>query len=158
MCWCVGRLVVRRVPAPSLFLLLDARRRCAARCGRLQRNCLVAGVWAAENRAAAVRAGRKLDRIVIVRWINRAMNVANITVVLVFAGLTVACVGETATDSSATPRIVEVFACSDYCPGPKEKYMKRVYEGVTDDEECRSLGGRLYTITGWGKRTICEVQ
>ena len=86
------------------------------------------------------------------------MNLANVTVVLLLAGATLACVGETATESSATPKIVEVFACSDYCPGPEEKYIKRVYEGVTDDAECRKLGGRLYTIAGWGKRTICEVR
>lgn len=80
------------------------------------------------------------------------------TVVLLLAGATVACVSETITESLDTPRIVDVFACSDYCPGPEEKYMKRVYDGVTDEEACRKLGGRLYTIVGWGKRTICEVQ
>jgi len=86
------------------------------------------------------------------------MKLVNITVVLLLAGAAVACVSETATESSATPRIVEVFACSDYCPGPEEKYIKRVYDGVTDEEECRKLGGKLYTIAGWGKRTVCEVQ
>ena len=57
-----------------------------------------------------------------------------------------------------TPKIVEVFACSDNCPGPKDQYMKRVYEGVTDEEECRKLGGHPYTIVGWGKRVVCEVR
>jgi hypothetical protein len=86
------------------------------------------------------------------------MNLANITIVLLLAGATVACVSETGTEPPDTPRIVEVFACSDYCPGPEEQYMKRVYEGVSNAAECRKLGGRLYTITGWGKRTVCEVQ
>jgi hypothetical protein len=36
--------------------------------------------------------------------------------------------------------------------------MKRVYEGVTDEEECRKLGGHPYTIVGWGKRVVCEVR
>jgi len=79
------------------------------------------------------------------------------TVLLIAAGAVAACVGDTDTESPDTPGIVEVFACSDYCPGPEEQYIKRVYEGVTDEEQCRKLGGELYTITGWGKRTICEV-
>jgi len=86
------------------------------------------------------------------------MNLGNVTVVLLWAGATVACVSEPDTESLDTPGIVEVFACSDYCPGPEEIYIKRVYDGVTDEEECRKLGGKLYTIAGWGKRTVCEVQ
>lgn len=86
------------------------------------------------------------------------MNLPNVTAVLLLAGAAVGCVGKTDTASPDTPRIVEVFACSDYCPGPEERYIKRVYEGVTDEEECRKLGGRLYVIAGWGKRTICEVR
>ena len=85
------------------------------------------------------------------------MKQRNVTVVILWAAATVACVSEPDAESLDTPRIVEVFACSDYCPGPEEKYMKRVYEGVTDEAECRRLGGRLYTIVGWGKRTVCEV-
>jgi hypothetical protein len=54
--------------------------------------------------------------------------------------------------------IVKVFACSDYCPGPEEKYIKRVYEGVTDVDECRKLGGKPYTYLGWGQRSVCEVK
>lgn len=79
-------------------------------------------------------------------------------VVLLFAGATVACISKTDTESLDTPKIVEVFACSDYCPGPEEEYIKRVYDGVTDEKECRELGGKLYMIAGWGKRTVCEVQ
>ena len=86
------------------------------------------------------------------------MNLANISVFLSAALTVTACMGETATEPSDKPKIVEVFACSDYCPGPKEQYIKRVYEDVTDGEECSRLGGKLYVITGWGKRTICEVQ
>lgn len=53
------------------------------------------------------------------------------------------------------PPIVEVFACSDYCPGPKEKYLKMVYEGVNDEETCRKLGGKPYTYLGWGSYFVC---
>jgi hypothetical protein len=53
------------------------------------------------------------------------------------------------------PPIVDHFACSDYCPGPREKYMVKVYKGVTDPDECRSLGGRPATYTGWGTFHIC---
>ena len=53
------------------------------------------------------------------------------------------------------PAIVEVFACSDYCPGPEEQYVKHVYEGVSDEAECRALGGEPYTYYGWGEFTVC---
>jgi hypothetical protein len=86
------------------------------------------------------------------------MNMARRSVFLLVAGASAACVSETDTESLNAPKIVEVFACSDYCPGPEEKYIKRVYDGVTDEEECRELGGKLFTVTGWGERTICEVQ
>lgn len=38
-------------------------------------------------------------------------------------------------------------------PGPEERYIKRVYDGVTDEEECRKLGGRPYTYIGSGEQT-----
>ena len=60
-------------------------------------------------------------------------------------------------EDSGSPEIIEVFACSDNCPGPREQYIKRVFAGVTDEDECRKLGGRPYTYVGWGKRTVCEV-
>ncbi len=53
------------------------------------------------------------------------------------------------------PPIVEVFACSDYCPGPQKKYIKKVYEDVSSEGECRRLGGKPYTYFGWRKYTIC---
>ena len=62
--------------------------------------------------------------------------------------------GPTENDSEK-PEIVEVFACSDYCPGPEEKYLKRVYAGVTEKEECLALGGRPYSYIGWGRFTVC---
>jgi len=86
------------------------------------------------------------------------MNLAGISVFFLLCAGTAACIGETDTGAMDRPNIIEVFACSDYCPGPEEQYMKRVYEGVTDEKECRELGGEPYTIVGWGKRTICEVQ
>lgn len=58
-------------------------------------------------------------------------------------------------DDRTRPRIIEVFACSDYCPGPEEKYLKRVYEGVDDEETCRKLGGKPYTYIGWGSYFVC---
>ena len=86
------------------------------------------------------------------------MSLTNFPLFLFAALAVAACGGETATPPPDTPKIVEVFACSDYCPGPREQYIKRAYEGVTDEEECRRLGGKLYVITGWGRRTVCEVQ
>lgn len=53
------------------------------------------------------------------------------------------------------PKIVEIFACSDYCPGPRKRYLKRVYKGVSDNGECRALGGRPYTYIGWDETTVC---
>jgi hypothetical protein len=66
-----------------------------------------------------------------------------------------ACADQNHDDSPAKPKIVKVFACSDYCPGPREKYMKRVYEGVKDEKTCLALGGKPYTYTGWGSTFIC---
>ena len=53
------------------------------------------------------------------------------------------------------PPIVDHFACSDYCPGPREKYMVKIYQGVEDEEKCRKLGGRPSSYTGWGTFKIC---
>ncbi len=59
---------------------------------------------------------------------------------------------------SPPPKIVEVFACSDLCPGHEKQYIKRVYEGVTDPEECAALRGSLYSYQGWKMYTVCEVK
>jgi hypothetical protein len=56
------------------------------------------------------------------------------------------------------PPIVDHFACSDYCPGPREKYMVKIYKGIKDPAECRGLGGRPLTYVGWGKHKICIVE
>lgn len=53
------------------------------------------------------------------------------------------------------PKIVEEFLCGDYCPGSAEQYMKHVYEGVTDENECRELGGTPYTYIGLIEKTVC---
>lgn len=53
------------------------------------------------------------------------------------------------------PPIVEHFACGDYCPGPEEQYMKKVYEGINNELDCEAVGGTPYTYTGWGTVTIC---
>jgi len=33
--------------------------------------------------------------------------------------------------------------------------MKRVYEGVRDEETCLALGGKPHTYIGWGSTFIC---
>ncbi|MDX2411091.1 MAG: hypothetical protein QNK34_03965 [Woeseiaceae bacterium] len=68
------------------------------------------------------------------------------------------CTNAPVDDDTELPAIVEVFACGDYCPGPEEKYTKRVYDGIADEEECRKLGGRPYFYIGWGQHTVCEVR
>ena len=78
--------------------------------------------------------------------------------VMVLSTAVTACAGDPVDRGSNVPKVVEVFACSDYCPGSLKKYMKRVYDGVTDEEECRKLGGEPYTFSGWGHRTVCEVK
>lgn len=82
----------------------------------------------------------------------------HIIVILILSAAIVACASGLVEAESEVPEIVEIFACGDYCPGPEEKYLKRVYDGVTDEEECRELGGRLYMWIDWQKRTVCEVR
>ena len=53
------------------------------------------------------------------------------------------------------PRIIEVFACSDYCPGPGEQYLRNVYEGIRDHESCEAVGGIPYVYVGWGSYFVC---
>ena len=53
------------------------------------------------------------------------------------------------------PLIVDHFACSDYCPGPRERYLVKVYDGVTDKQTCLALGGEPFTYSGWGEHHIC---
>jgi nuclear transport factor 2 (NTF2) superfamily protein len=56
---------------------------------------------------------------------------------------------------SVHPEIVEIFACSDLCPEPIETYIRRVYKGVTDPEQCLKLGGAPFSVTGWGTQHYC---
>lgn len=69
-----------------------------------------------------------------------------------------ACASDQQKPEPGKPPIIEVFACSDYCPGPRVKYMKKVYEGVTDEDTCRELGGTPYTYVGWGSYFVCLAQ
>ena len=85
------------------------------------------------------------------------MNLSTIVFVLAASVALNGCSNGSVDETAELPEIIEVFACSDYCPGPRENYIKRVYAGVTDEAECRKLGGYPYTYVGWGKRTICEV-
>ncbi len=55
------------------------------------------------------------------------------------------------------PEIVTIFACSDLCPNAPETYLRQVYEGVTDMNECVELGGVLFYVVGWGTQTYCAV-
>jgi hypothetical protein len=57
--------------------------------------------------------------------------------------------------SELKPVIIDVFACSDYCPGPREQYLVKAYEGVNNREECLRLGGRPHEYVAWGKRFAC---
>ncbi len=66
--------------------------------------------------------------------------------------------GVTPTRRGRKPLIVDHFACSDFCPGPREQYMVKVYDGVTDPEACRALGGMPQTYTGWGTFRICVAE
>jgi len=65
------------------------------------------------------------------------------------------CASQPAPEQDPVPAIVEKFLCSDYCPGPEEQYIRRVYDGVTDEAECERLGGTPYSYVGWGKHTVC---
>ena len=56
------------------------------------------------------------------------------------------------------PPIVDMFACGDYCPGPQEKYMVKIYEGIQDDVECLKIGGYPASFTGWGVTKYCAVE
>jgi hypothetical protein len=60
-------------------------------------------------------------------------------------------------DDSSKPPVVDYFACGDYCPGPKENYMVKVYSGVTNPEECKKIGGIPSSFTGWGITHFCRV-
>lgn len=86
------------------------------------------------------------------------MNLFHKMLLLITSTAVAACAADPVDEDSEAPEIVEVFACSDYCPGPESKYTKRVYDGITDEEECRKLGGKLYTYFGWGQRTVCEAK
>lgn len=107
---------------------------------------------AQEQWAAALAAVRDLD------CECREMKLFDTAIVFIVSVAIAACASGPVDDELEIPEIVEVFACSDYCPGPKERYIKRVYDGVTDEEECRDLGGRPYTFIGWGRYTVCEAR
>lgn len=86
------------------------------------------------------------------------MSVINQTINCIALLAIVGCAGDPIEDRQGKPDIVEIFACGDYCPGPEEKYLKRVYDGVTEEHQCRELGGRLHTYFAWGWYTVCMVK
>lgn len=55
------------------------------------------------------------------------------------------------------PRIVETFACGDYCLGAPEKYLVKVYEGISDPADCQKIGGIPYKFYGWEESNICLI-
>lgn len=66
-----------------------------------------------------------------------------------------ACDPDRPESSPDKPRIVEVFACSDNCPGPKETYIRKAYEGVDNEDACLAIGGTPHVYTGWGEFFVC---
>lgn len=53
------------------------------------------------------------------------------------------------------PEIIEVFACSDNCPDPREQYIVKAYKGILNAAECSRIGGRSYEYFGWTKYFVC---
>lgn len=62
------------------------------------------------------------------------------------------------TAETSKPEIIKVFACSDYCHGPREKYLVNVYKGINNASDCKRVGGIPYVYMGWGKHFICKVK
>lgn len=50
------------------------------------------------------------------------------------------------------PKVVTGYLCSDLC---NDSDIKKYYEGVTDLEECKNIGGEPYAYTGWGEFYAC---
>ena len=61
------------------------------------------------------------------------------------------------TEAENKPEIINVFTCSDYCPGPVESYYKDAYKGVVDADECLKLDGEPIEVAGWGRTFFCLV-
>ncbi len=58
--------------------------------------------------------------------------------------------------SDMAPRIIDHFACSDYCPGDQAQYWARIYEGVQTSEECKKWNGKWYAYYQLGgSATVC---
>jgi hypothetical protein len=53
------------------------------------------------------------------------------------------------------PPVVTMFACSDFCPGPREQYEVMIYKDVSSTFRCHLIGGKPETINGWKPQTIC---
>lgn len=54
------------------------------------------------------------------------------------------------------PAIVEMFACSDNCPGPFSQYFVKVFSEIKNPWVCLALGGKPSAIYGFGVRYICK--
>ena len=59
------------------------------------------------------------------------------------------------TNTIEKPAVVDFFACGDYCPGPPEQYTVKVYQDVTDETQCKDLGGTPANFQGWTKVHYC---
>ncbi len=53
------------------------------------------------------------------------------------------------------PPVVTMFACSDFCPGPREQYEVMIYKDVSSTFRCYLIGGKPETINGWKPQTVC---
>jgi len=89
---------------------------------------------------------------------NISATVGKLALVVAFIAVTAACAGSPDANEPRKPKIIEVFACSDYCPGPEKKYLKKVYEGVDNEDDCLALGGKPYTYVGWGTFFVCVAE
>ena len=71
-----------------------------------------------------------------------------IATLVVLGGLYILFGSEIQARLAGKPKVVSGYLCSDIC---SESDVKKYYEGVTDTEECKKIGGKPYTYYGWGE-------
>ncbi len=77
------------------------------------------------------------------------MKPSSNAIVLAASFVITGCASGPVDDDAKLPDIVEVFACSDYCPGPEEKYAEH---RMTIDQSMITgiVDGASMTFIGWG--------
>ena len=50
--------------------------------------------------------------------------------------------------------IVSKYVCSNLCSQNETIY---IYDGITDPEECKKIGGEMYSHYGWESIVVCKV-